>query len=89
VELFLPHLLSGIGRGTGGHNHGTGHLLRVVGRHLAMLNGHDNLLSELWRPCGAGVSVFFSSVALVQEFVEWRRHTEPSPLKRLLLPPAS
>jgi len=29
-----------------------------------------------------------SSVALVEEFVEWRRHTEP-PLKRLLLPPAS
>ena len=33
-----------------GDNHATGHLLRVVDRHLAMLNGHDNVLSELWRP---------------------------------------
>ena len=30
-----------------------------------------------------------SSAALVEEFVEWRRHTEPPPVKRLLLPPAS
>ena len=37
----------------------------------------------------AGFALFFSSVALVEEFVEWRRHTEPPPLKRLLLPPAS
>ena len=37
----------------------------------------------------AGFALFFSSVALVEEFVEWRRHTEPSPVKRLLLPPAS
>jgi hypothetical protein len=33
----------------------------------------------------AGFPFFFSSVALVEEFVE---HTEASPVKRLLLPPA-
>jgi len=38
---------------------------------------------------GAGFASFFSSVALVEEFVEWRRHTEASPVKRLFLPPAS
>jgi len=38
---------------------------------------------------GAGFASCFSSVALVEEFVEWRRHTEASPVKRLLLPPAS
>jgi len=38
---------------------------------------------------GAGFAFFFSSVALVEEFVEWRRRTEASPVKRLLLPPAS
>jgi len=38
---------------------------------------------------GAGFASLFSSVALVEEFVEWRRHTEALPLKRLLLPPAS
>jgi hypothetical protein len=38
---------------------------------------------------GACVASFVSSVALVEELVERRRHTEPSPLKRLLLPPAS
>jgi hypothetical protein len=37
----------------------------------------------------AGFPFVFSSVALVEEFVEWRRHTEALPLKRLLLPPAS
>jgi hypothetical protein len=37
----------------------------------------------------AGFASIVSSVALVGEFVEWRRHTEPPPLKRLLLPPAS
>jgi hypothetical protein len=38
---------------------------------------------------GACFASFFSSVALIEEFVEWRRHTEPSPVKRLLLPRAS
>jgi hypothetical protein len=38
---------------------------------------------------GAGFSFSFSSVALVQEFVEWRRHTEASPVKRLTLPPVA
>jgi NADH:ubiquinone oxidoreductase subunit 6 (subunit J) len=37
---------------------------------------------------GASFASFVSSVALVEEFVEWR-HTETSPVKRLLLPPAS
>jgi len=37
---------------------------------------------------GAGFASFFSSVALVEEFVELRRDTEPTN-KRLLLPPAS
>ena len=37
----------------------------------------------------AGFALFCSSAALVEEFVEWRRHKEPPPLKRLLLPPAS
>jgi hypothetical protein len=37
---------------------------------------------------GASFASFFSSVALVEEFVEWRRHTEPTN-KRLVLPPAS
>jgi hypothetical protein len=37
---------------------------------------------------GAGFASFVSSVALIEEFVEWRRHTEPPPVKRLLLPPA-
>ena len=36
---------------------------------------------------GAGFAAFFSSVALVEEFVEWRRHTEASLIKRLSLPP--
>jgi hypothetical protein len=38
---------------------------------------------------GACFASFFSSVALVEEFVEWRRQTETSPVERLLLPPAS
>jgi hypothetical protein len=38
---------------------------------------------------GACFASVFSSVALAEEFVEWRRHTEASPVKRLLLPPAS
>jgi len=38
---------------------------------------------------GACFASFVSSVALVEEFVEWDRHTEPPPVKRLLLPPAS
>ena len=38
---------------------------------------------------GAGFASLFSSVALVEAFVEWRRHTEAPPLKRLLLPPAA
>jgi hypothetical protein len=37
---------------------------------------------------GAAFASFFLSVALVEEFVELRRHTEPTD-KRLLLPPAS
>jgi hypothetical protein len=36
---------------------------------------------------GACFAFFVSTVALAEEFVEWRRHTEPSPVKRLLLPP--
>jgi len=35
---------------------------------------------------GAGFAAFFSSVALVEEFVEWRRHAEAPLIKRLLLP---
>ena len=38
---------------------------------------------------GACFASFVSSVALAEEFVEWRRHTEASPVKRQLLPPAS
>jgi len=38
---------------------------------------------------GACFASVFSSVALAKEFVEWRHHTEASPVKRLLLPPAS
>jgi hypothetical protein len=38
---------------------------------------------------GACFASFVSSVALAEEFVEWRRHTEASPVKRPLLPPAS
>jgi len=30
---------------------------------------------------------FVSSVALAEEFVEWRGHTEAEPVERLLLPP--
>ena len=37
----------------------------------------------------AGFPFFFSSVALVEELVEWHRHSEASPLKRLSLPPVS
>jgi hypothetical protein len=36
---------------------------------------------------GACFAFFVSTAALAEEFVEWRRHTEPSPVKRLLLPP--
>jgi hypothetical protein len=35
---------------------------------------------------GACFASFVSSVALAEEFVEWRRHTEASPVKRQLLP---
>jgi hypothetical protein len=37
---------------------------------------------------GGCVASFISSVALVEEFVEWHRHSEASPVQRLLLPPA-
>ena len=38
---------------------------------------------------GGCVASFISSVALVEEFVEWHRHSEASPVQRELLPPAS
>jgi len=38
---------------------------------------------------GACVASFVSSVALVEELVEWHRHSEASPVQRRLLPPAS
>ena len=38
---------------------------------------------------GAGFASLISSVALVEEFVEWRRHKEASPVKRLFIPLAS
>jgi hypothetical protein len=38
---------------------------------------------------GACVASFISSVALAEEFVEWHRHSEASPVQRQLLPPAS
>ena len=38
---------------------------------------------------GAGFASLFSSAALAEEFNEWRHHREASPVKRLLLPPAS
>jgi hypothetical protein len=38
---------------------------------------------------GACFASFVSSVALVEELVEWHRHPEASPVQRELLPPAS
>jgi hypothetical protein len=38
---------------------------------------------------GACFTSFISSVALAEEFVEWHRHSEASPVQGQLLPPAS
>ena len=38
---------------------------------------------------GGCVASFVSSVALVEELVEWHRHSEASPVQRQSLPPAS
>jgi hypothetical protein len=38
---------------------------------------------------GACFASFISSVALAEEFVEWQRHSEASPVQRELLPPAT
>ena len=38
---------------------------------------------------GGCVASFISSVVLVEEFVEWHRHSEASQVQRQLLPPAS
>ncbi len=52
------------------------------------LLGYGPDIQDLFRQ-GACFASSFSSVALAEEFVEWRRHTEASPVKRQLLPPAS
>jgi hypothetical protein len=36
-----------------------------------------------------GLVAVITTVALAQELGEWGRRTEPSPVKRLMLPPAS
>jgi hypothetical protein len=77
-----------------GGNHATHHLLRAVGRHwlcstasvIWVLNFGDLKWMLL---AGGCVASFISSVALAEEFFEWHRHSEASPVQRQLLPPAS
>jgi hypothetical protein len=38
---------------------------------------------------GACFASFISTVALAEELVEWQRHSEASPARRQLLPPAA
>jgi hypothetical protein len=44
---------------------------------------------ELLLVAGGCVVAFASSVTLLEELVEWRRHREASSVQRQLLPPAS
>jgi hypothetical protein len=94
LELIPPHFLSGIGGGWEGTIMGQIiYCVSLVAIWLCSTATTICLLNfgalGLVLIASAGFSFFFSSVALVQEFVEWRRHTEALPLKRLLLPPAS
>ena len=78
-----------------GGDHATHHLFSSAARYLDMLDGQRSLafLSfmcfELLLFAGVCFVAFASSVTLLEQLVEWRRHGEASPVQRQLLPPAS
>ena len=94
VELIPPHFLSGIGgNGMGAIMHNIiycGLLIATWVCSTASLIWVLNFGGLNWVLIAGGcVASFISSVALVEELVEWHRHSEALPVQRQSLPPAS